>query len=44
MVERGLVFGEDIVIEGYYKLNLGMKVKVSFVVEDKKMEEKDMIG
>ena len=29
VVERGLAPGEDIVIEGYHKLNPGMKVKVS---------------
>ena len=28
VVERGLAPGEDIVIEGYHKLNPGMKVKV----------------
>ena len=40
VVERGLAPGEDIVIEGYHKLNPGMKVKVSPAVEDKKTEEK----
>lgn len=35
VVERGLAPGEDIVIEGYHKLNPGMKVKVSPAVEDK---------
>ena len=44
VVERGLAPGEDIVIEGYHKLNPGMKVKVSPAVEDKKTEEKDTIG
>ena len=28
VVERGLVAGENIVVEGYHKLNPGMKVKV----------------
>ena len=44
MVERGLAPGEDIVIEGYHKLNPGMKVKGSPAVEDKKTEEEDTIG
>ncbi len=44
VVERGLAPGEDIVIEGYHKLNPGMKVKVSPAVEDKKTEEEDTIG
>ena len=44
VVERGLAPEEDIVIEGYHKLNPGMKVKVSPAVEDKKTEEKDTIG
>ena len=44
VVERGLAPGEDIVIEGYHKLNPGMKVKVSPSVEDKKTEEEDTIG
>lgn len=40
VVERGLAPGEDIVIEGYHKLNPGMKVKVSPAVEDKKRRKK----
>ena len=36
VVERGLAPGEDIVIEGYHKLNPGMKVKVSPAVEEQK--------
>lgn len=40
VVERGLAPGEDIVIEGYHKLNPGMKVKVSPAVEDKKRRKR----
>lgn len=40
VVERGLASGEDIVIEGYHKLNPGMKVRTGIAIEDKKTEEK----
>lgn len=40
VVERGLAPEEDIVIEGYHKLNPGMKVKVSPAVEDKKRRKR----
>lgn len=36
VVERGLVPGENIVTEGYHKLNPGMKVRTSTAIEDKK--------
>lgn len=44
VVERGLAPKENIVIEGYHKLNPGMKVKVSKTTEEGKPEEKDSIG
>lgn len=40
VVERGLAPGEDIVIEGYHKLNPGIKVKVSPAIEDKNADNK----
>ena len=43
VVERGLAAGENIVTEGYHKLNPGMKVRISPAVEGKKMEEEDSI-
>jgi membrane fusion protein (multidrug efflux system) len=43
VVERGLAAGENIVTEGYHKLNPGMKVRISPAAEGKKMEEEDSI-
>ncbi|MCD7924643.1 MAG: efflux RND transporter periplasmic adaptor subunit [Bacteroides sp.] len=43
VVERGLAAGENIVTEGYHKLNPGIKVRISPAVEGKKMEEEGSI-
>ena len=41
VVERGLVAGENIVTEGYHKLNPGMKVRLSSQVKDMSKGEQE---
>lgn len=41
VVERGLVPGEEVVVEGYHKLSPGMKVRVNNGIVDEETREQD---
>lgn len=41
VVERGLVPGEEVVVEGYHKLSPGMKVRVNNGIVEKETREQD---